>query len=413
VARTVFFSWQSDRPPREGRNLVEKALGTAVARIAGDLDLEEAVRDGLTVDKDTKDVPGSPPIFQTILAKIDRASVFVADLTFCGERCRGRLSPNPNVLIEYGWALKSLSYFQLLTVMNEAYGGPSAESLPFDLAQLRFPMTYNLPDGAPAAVCNREREILAKRLETALRAVLESEEFKSKLQKRPEPLPFPRKAPANGRARFRAPEEPLGFALNIEAQMTGMGGEKAVYLSDGPAAWLRLAPGHDSGRRWLNQKIKEAATSLAALPLAPSYTNIGSVRGKDGYGYYSTSDNDKTHSVSFVFNTGEVWVINAWAAMVPGHFELDEPSFTKTMDECVAFLDRLGCPKPYWWTVGIEGMQGRHLVARDGFNRYLRSCLADVIEDEGTYGTDDNAADLLRPFFESVFDQCGVTRPSR
>jgi len=45
VSRTVFFSWQRDRPPREGRNLIEKALETAVSRIAGDTTVEQAVRD--------------------------------------------------------------------------------------------------------------------------------------------------------------------------------------------------------------------------------------------------------------------------------------------------------------------------------------------------------------------------------
>jgi hypothetical protein len=181
---TVFFSWQTDRPPREGRNLIEKALENAVSRIANDAKVEPAVREGLIVDKDTKGVPGSPPIFSTILDKIDRASVFVGDLTMCGTRCDGRLTPNPNVLIEYGWALKSLGYFQVLTVMNDAHGEPTAESMPFDLAHLRFPLTYNLPDGAPDSVRKVEREQLVKKLETAVRGVFESEEFKPKLSKR-------------------------------------------------------------------------------------------------------------------------------------------------------------------------------------------------------------------------------------
>ncbi len=89
MSRTVFFSWQSDRSTAEGRNLIEKALDMAVANIANDLTVEEAVREGLRVDKDTKGVPGSPPIFETILDKIDKASVFVADLTFCGTRSDG------------------------------------------------------------------------------------------------------------------------------------------------------------------------------------------------------------------------------------------------------------------------------------------------------------------------------------
>ena len=85
---TVFFSWQSDRPSREGRHLIEMALEEAAKRIAGDSTIDEPLRE-LSVDKDTKNVPGSPRIFETILSKIDGASVFVADLTFCGNRAGG------------------------------------------------------------------------------------------------------------------------------------------------------------------------------------------------------------------------------------------------------------------------------------------------------------------------------------
>jgi hypothetical protein len=93
----VFFSWQSDRLAREGKNLIERALDIATKRISKDLQIEEDPRDPLKLDKDTLDVPGSPPIFDTIRQKIDRAAVFVADLTFVSTRPNGDPSPNPNV----------------------------------------------------------------------------------------------------------------------------------------------------------------------------------------------------------------------------------------------------------------------------------------------------------------------------
>src|SRR5258708_1432270 len=105
----VFFSWQSDRSSREGKNFIERALEIATKRISKDLQIEEDPRDPLKLDKDTLDVPGSPPIFDTIRKKIDRSAVFVADLTFVSKRPSGEPSPNPNVLIEYGYALKSLT----------------------------------------------------------------------------------------------------------------------------------------------------------------------------------------------------------------------------------------------------------------------------------------------------------------
>lgn len=85
MQNTIFFSSQSDRPA--GRvEAIEYAIKDAVALIARDVTVGEAVRDGLKVDKDTKGVPGSPSIIETIVSKIDRAAVFVPDLTFVGTR---------------------------------------------------------------------------------------------------------------------------------------------------------------------------------------------------------------------------------------------------------------------------------------------------------------------------------------
>jgi hypothetical protein len=182
MIRTVFFSWQSDRSTKEGRNLIERALGTAVSRIAKGTSVDEAARDGLEVDKDTKGVPGSPPIFSTILDKIDRAAVFVPDLTFVGTRLDGSPTSNPNVLIEYGWALKSLGYSRIISVMNETHGAPTRQSLPFDLVNFRFPITYNVPDDANDTIRHAERDHLATKFEAALKAVFESTEPRGDIQ---------------------------------------------------------------------------------------------------------------------------------------------------------------------------------------------------------------------------------------
>lgn len=69
---TVFFSWQADTPTRESRNLIERALSLAIKRIGSDTTIERAIR-GLSVDRDTKGVPGTPPITETIFSKIDKA----------------------------------------------------------------------------------------------------------------------------------------------------------------------------------------------------------------------------------------------------------------------------------------------------------------------------------------------------
>ena len=134
MSNSIFYSWQGDRPSKVCRNLIENALRDAVERIAADTTIDAAIRDGVEVDKDTKNVPGSPAIFDTILEKIADASIVVADLTFVGQRENGKQIPNPNVLIEYGFALNDPGPPRMIGVMNTAFGHPTSENMPFNLA---------------------------------------------------------------------------------------------------------------------------------------------------------------------------------------------------------------------------------------------------------------------------------------
>lgn len=104
---SVFWSWQSDASQRETRAIIKEALETAVSNLNGEV--EEAVRSDatLSVDHDTKGLPGSPDIVASILEKIDHAVAFVADVTPIGLVDTGKKKrhvANPNVLIELGYA---------------------------------------------------------------------------------------------------------------------------------------------------------------------------------------------------------------------------------------------------------------------------------------------------------------------
>ena len=410
MSYTVFYSWQSDRPTKEGRNLIQRALEMAVKAISADVQIEEPLREELKLDRDTQDVPGSPPIFQTILDKIEKASVFVADLTFSGTRNDGnRKTPNPNVLIEYGYALKCVGHSQIIGVMNSAHGEPSRESLPFNLADLRYPLTYNLPDGATDNERKAEREKLANVLEKALRDILDSDGFKAKMTKAAVPSPFPRASVGNGKARFRAAGDPIGVVRDSMLRRMGAADASPVYLADGAAMWLRLIPGSDPGKTWRNLELKQPAMTLLTLPMMQSAgSGFGFLEAEDGCGYWATFQDSQTYAVAYVFNTGEVWITNSAMSRVAEFFELDEEGFARTMDGCAAFLKLIGSNKPYQWVVGFEGIKGRQLVIR---SRTLGQCVSNVVEDEGTLAEGDRAADKLRPFFDQVYDRCGRGRP--
>lgn len=143
---TLFYSWQMDRSTKVCRDFIRRALDEAAAILALNDDI------ALKIDSDTQDVPGTPAITETILGKIRDCDIFLADMTFVAE-AGGKHIPNPNVMGEYGYALRDKGTRRILLVMNEAYG--LADKLPFDLHHLRHPEGYaigvDVADGARRA----------------------------------------------------------------------------------------------------------------------------------------------------------------------------------------------------------------------------------------------------------------------
>jgi len=133
---TIFYSWQTDHPNNLNRGLIRSALDDAVGKINADLAVEDAIR----IDQDTQDTPGSPAITDTILRKIEECEVFVPDVTFVVGSDEDRPSPNPNVMIEYGYALKVCGDQRIIPIFNTAFG--DWEKLPFDMRHKRRPRLY-------------------------------------------------------------------------------------------------------------------------------------------------------------------------------------------------------------------------------------------------------------------------------
>jgi len=139
----VFYAWQSDSPSRGNRNLIEKSLDAALKNLGRSGSIEASPR----LDKDTQGVPGIPEIANTILDKIRSADAFVADVSFVAslEDAGGAIAkriPNPNVMIELGYALSELGWERIVLVLNTATGSP--DDLPFDLKNRRWPIAYEV-----------------------------------------------------------------------------------------------------------------------------------------------------------------------------------------------------------------------------------------------------------------------------
>jgi hypothetical protein len=146
--RTVFYAWQAQRPGKCNRNLIQDALEHALRELAQNE--EDSVE--FVLDQDARDVPGAPDISTTILRKIEDCSIFVADVTPVGHLTNGKLTPNPNVLFELGYAWRKLGESRIILVLNQAFGAP--EDLPFDLLKRSLVLYNRAPDAldGPASV---------------------------------------------------------------------------------------------------------------------------------------------------------------------------------------------------------------------------------------------------------------------
>ncbi len=112
-----------------------------------------------------------PEIAQTILTKIEKSSLFLADVSFINNHLgQDRLTPNPNVLIELGYAAAKLGWEKIICVMNETYG--AAEQLPFDIRHRRWPIRYRLNENDNGR--DETRRELSEDIEYAIRSTIQS-----------------------------------------------------------------------------------------------------------------------------------------------------------------------------------------------------------------------------------------------
>lgn len=418
MALTIFYSWQSDLPNRTNRSFIERALEKAIGTVAETLEVVEAERGELVLDKDTKGIPGIPPIADVIFEKISKAAVFVPDLTFVGKSSNGRRIPNPNVLIEYGWALKVLGHSRIVPIMNAAYGEPNAENLPFDMRHLRRPITYCVPDDIEDADRRSIRDSLAKELASAIRLVLESKSF----EKEPDKYVFKETPSTTTPSTFLKPGELLGVVADSEREL---------HIPVNEHMFLRLIP---------SQPTEPISSSKAALGLIhsgrlqPMRDGGGSfTSGRNSYGAFTCSpDKDQVLHVTQLFKNRELWGIDtrcidkqsrmSWTNVDFGYFPCVafEDTFKLTLANYLEFAEKaLQLPPPLRIIAGATNVEGYRMTAPTGLSfAGLEQFGGRVVEPHIVYeGTIESyqrkASQILRPFFNQVWEECGLERPDK
>jgi hypothetical protein len=407
---TVFYAWQSDTPQRFNRHLIRMALEIAASRMNDGMKGEVEVR----IDADTEGVPGQPPITDTILQKIAACDIFVPDLTFVAQTDGGKRVPNPNVMTEYGYALRAKPYTAMMSVMNTAYGPP--EELPFDIGHIRHPIQYYVLGTAKNAERRAVRKTLADKLEAALRLMVAA-----RIEKIKEDNPFPKATPTRPPAfYFKAGETLAAF---------GNPGEQEYQFPSSAAVYMRIFPAHGDQPRVGLAKLQSIFD--ARKPCAMSQT-IGGVTKRNSYGPIILDPDGSTTVAAITqgFETGELWGVNsqvfrphkqiAWNG-TPQEFHLIatitmEKIFVRALENYIRILvGELQLRPPFSVELGAAGIKNFYLAAPGGElgnGQFLGPIMCDdVVRQYRLDNVSDNSvAGILRSFFNDLYDLTASSR---
>lgn len=418
---TVFYSWQSDLSKKINRYFIEDAIGKAIKNLNRDLSLQRSARDeSLIIDKDTKGIPGTPPIVDTIFQKISKCGIFIPDLTFVGRTKLGRDLPNPNVLIEYGWALNAVGNSRIIPIMNKAFGKPNAQTLPFNMRHLRHPITYMLKGEMSPGEQSKVKAGLIKELTGAIKLILQKELFD--------------KGKKEGAVFQGAPWtiNPSTFLEEGKALASRRTREKDLifHVPNVARIFLRLIP---------ESPVQPTMTTKKAYDLsidgnlAPMGDRGGYSRDRNKFGACIYADeNGKVSYLTQLFKSGELWGIDAdiidkqslmkWGNVDFGFLpcSLFERTFIDTLKNYLNFASSiLKLKLPLRLVVGATDVMGYRMTAPSGayfpgLARYGGNVVEDNIIYEGEITNyESKPTEILRPFFDHVWEECGLTRPDQ
>lgn len=396
----VFYSWQSDLDRSRHSDFIRSAIKAALADQPS-LELEDAQRPEL--DEAGVGRADAESIISVILKKISDAAVIVADVTPITVVGKDKLTPNPNVLYELGYAAAKLSN-RLILVMNSAEGH-RPKDMPFDIAQ-RPIIIYSLPSGATPPQQREALKQLTKMLAGAIAANLAGARRKitDDAEIRPHGTNPGDPSVWFEKGSFRA-QGNHGRSINIIVKP-----QPRSFLRIIPAGWQAdRVPGFDGFRKFTNGERTIAPSPDYALSYSGDvlYCPDGAVR------YYrlasaQNSDDIAADTLAVLFDsTGEIWVINNLSMFQNGKKEwvLDLPytlrCWQKSLADGIAFMDAFQASGRRQIIAGVNVVQrtmlpvGQH-NAREGMKRNV------VVQEESTDWSPETQRAFLLKLFNKV-----------
>lgn len=404
MTHKIFWSWQSDAPKRETRDLIQVALYAAVQDVSGEFDKAKRIE----VDQDVKGVIGMAPIAETILDKIDAATVFVGDVTPVAVIGKGRnrkLLPNPNVMLELGYARRALSMGRLIPVFNRAIRSTRFDDLPFDLRHLTGTIVYELAEGALKSELRRVRKDLRKRLAEKLRAMIAD-------------APGPVEPEQVWHASLPSDPSIWEEAYNPLPVNCPHLGQVDLIVAPAPRIFVRLLPAVQGvAPKSINGIFPGGHDCL--LPIGASVGG-GLTTGRTGNGhaiFQSVGEDRTTKSVvRWYKDTGEIWAISAWGFYYRNthpHFAYDEviKDLVSWLTQTLRSARTAGGSAPFRVLLGASGLrQVQWFLARPSLGSKPFLGLKDIVTSESILKSDERAAvvETVSKFMDEMTENFGV-----
>jgi hypothetical protein len=348
------------------------------------------------IDRDTADVGGSPAIAETILKKIAGAEIFVPDVSIVAHTAAGKACPNPNVLLELGYAVSELGWDRIIMVMNTAFG--PVTDLPFDLRGRRVMPYFVEPEaGAPKA---EERRKLEAQLAEALAAIL-----------------GPRRARADADRR-QGRDELIKHARHISdarLEMIRARQEPAGNLSSEKLICVHVVPSNAISNETV-LAVNELNTQPTFLPPFGSIAYKTDFNG-DGLLRIDLGRDGKTESYLQVFRNGTLESVNSHMLVGDGRRDgLPGPLFCRRLgmflENVITFLLAAKVPPPVCILVTLVGLKDAPLLVEAhpgysvrGFDRDSIKLPEIVLED---FAASPDPKRLLRATLDVLWQHAGL-----
>lgn len=159
---SIFYSWQSDLPNTKNRGMINNCINKATKQL---LETCSKITE-FELEMDSRNESGTPDLAKSIFEKIDACDIFIADISVINSKSHERLTPNPNVLLELGYAAKTIGWSNIIGIYNSEFA--EIEDLPFDI-RFRKPLIYDTSSDLPKA-----RDMLIKSLLSSIENIVDT-----------------------------------------------------------------------------------------------------------------------------------------------------------------------------------------------------------------------------------------------